>query len=108
MAVYFWTASEEFLTYDIDVVMDVPEELAKRLAELGFARVPDGLHWTLEGTDIFLEAPSSRLDADAVVSEYPPKRTRRPKPSPSSSGGAKSSRRIYHSLYGRDAGAQAE
>jgi hypothetical protein len=75
MAVYFWTASEEFLTYDIDVVMDVPEELAKRLAELGFARVPDGLHWTLEGTDIFLEAPSSRLDADAVVSEYPPKRT---------------------------------
>jgi hypothetical protein len=69
MAVYFWTASDEFLTYDIDVVMEVPDELSKRLAELGFQRAAGGRHWTLEGTDIFLEAPSSQLDADAVVSE---------------------------------------
>jgi hypothetical protein len=69
MAVYFWTASDEFLTYDIDVVMEVPDELSERLAELGFLGTAGGRHWTLEGTDIFLEAPSSRLDADAVVSE---------------------------------------
>jgi len=69
MAVYFWTESDEFVTYDIDVVMRVPHELATRLAELGFVRATDGRHWTLEGTDILLEAPSSRLDSDATVSE---------------------------------------
>jgi hypothetical protein len=58
MAVYFWTASEEFVTYDIDVVMEVPDELAA-----------DGRHWLLEDTEIFLEAPSSYVDADAVVAK---------------------------------------
>lgn len=69
MAVYFWTESDAFVTYDIDVVMEVPEALNGKLAELGFVRAPDGRHWMLEGTDIFLEAPSSRLDPDAVVAE---------------------------------------
>lgn len=69
MAAYFWTATDELMTYDIDVVMDVPDELAERLAELGFDRSPDGRHWFLEGTDVFLEAPSARLDADAVITE---------------------------------------
>jgi hypothetical protein len=69
MAVYFWTANDEFLTYDIDVVMEVPGELAEKLTELGFARTEDGRHWRLTGTDIFLEAPSAYLDADAVVAE---------------------------------------
>lgn len=69
MAAYFWTATDEFMTYDIDVVMDVPDELAEKLAELGFERAPDGRHWFLEGTNVFLEAPSSRLDADAVITE---------------------------------------
>ncbi|HEX4805716.1 MAG TPA: hypothetical protein VFU94_07435 [Conexibacter sp.] len=67
VAVYFWTASDEFLTRDIDVVMEVPEQLADRLAQLGFVRTKDGRHWTLEGTDVFLEAPSARLDRGAVV-----------------------------------------
>ena len=69
MAVYFWTATDEFTTYDIDVVMDVPDELAGKLAELGFVRTSDGRHWTLEGTEVFLEAPSSKLDEGAVVAE---------------------------------------
>jgi hypothetical protein len=69
MAVYFWTESDAFVTYDIDVVMEVPDALDSKLAELGFVRAADGRHWMLEGTDIFLEAPSSRLDADAVVAE---------------------------------------
>lgn len=69
MAAYFWTATDEFLTYDIDVVMDVPDELGEKLTELGFDRAPDGRHWFLEGTDVFLEAPSSKLDADAVITE---------------------------------------
>jgi hypothetical protein len=69
MAVYFWTASDEFLTYDIDVVMEVPEALAAKLIELGFNRAKNGRHWLLEGTEIMLEAPSSQLDTDAVVAE---------------------------------------
>ncbi len=69
MAVYFWTASEEFLTYDIDVVMEVPDELAAKLAELGFVPATDRRHWVLEGTDVLLEAPSAYLDADALVAE---------------------------------------
>lgn len=36
---------------------------------MGFGRTPDGRHWVLEGTDVLLEAPSSRLDADAVIME---------------------------------------
>jgi hypothetical protein len=67
VAVYFWTASDEFLTRDIDVVMEVPEPLADRLAQLGFVRAVDGRHWTLEGTDVFLEAPGARLDRGTVV-----------------------------------------
>lgn len=69
MAVYFWTESDAFVTYDIDVVMEVPDALDSKLAELGFVRTSDGRHWMLEGTDIFLEAPSSRLDSDAIVAE---------------------------------------
>jgi hypothetical protein len=69
MAVYFWTASHAFLTYDIDVVMEIPELLGTKLAELGFAKTADGRHWALEGTDVFLEAPSSHLDDDALVIE---------------------------------------
>lgn len=49
MAVYFWTASDAFLTFDIDVVMEVPERLANALVQLGFTRAADGRHWTLEG-----------------------------------------------------------
>jgi hypothetical protein len=71
MAVYFWTERDEFTTHDIDVVMEVPDALARRLAELGFVRAADGRHWTLEGTDILLEAPSSQLDSDVRVSEIP-------------------------------------
>jgi hypothetical protein len=69
VAVYFWTASDEFLTRDIDVVMEVPDQLAGLLAQLGFVRTKDGRHWRLEGTDVFLEAPSARLDRGAVVAE---------------------------------------
>jgi hypothetical protein len=58
MAVYFWTASDEFLTYDIDVVMEAPDELAAKLAELGFARASDGRHWILEGTEVLLRRPA--------------------------------------------------
>jgi hypothetical protein len=69
MAVYFWTASEKFLTHDIDVVMETPDILARRLGELGFVRAANRRHWTLPGTDIYLEAPSSHLDANATVTE---------------------------------------
>lgn len=77
VAVYFWTASDEFLTRDIDVVMEVPEQLAERLAQLGFVRARDGRHWTLSETDVFLEAPSAHLDRGAVVAtvELPSGRT---------------------------------
>ncbi len=78
VAVYFWTASDEFPTYDIDVVMEVPKQLADVLAQIGFARTPDGRHWLLEGTGVFfLEAPSARLDDDALVTkvELPSGRT---------------------------------
>ncbi len=77
VAVYFWTASDEFLTRDIDVVMEVPDRLAARLAELGFVRAVDGRHWILEGTDVLLEAPSARLDDGALVAkvELPSGRT---------------------------------
>jgi hypothetical protein len=69
MAVYFWTASDAFFTYDIDIVMDVSEEFGQTLATLGFERATDGRHWALEGTEVFLEAPSARLDDDAVVTQ---------------------------------------
>ncbi|MFI5008950.1 MAG: hypothetical protein ACHQDY_01600 [Solirubrobacterales bacterium] len=69
MAVYFWVESEAFLTYDIDVVMEVPAELAAKLAELGFVRMPNGRHWELPGTEVFLEAPGANLDSGAVVTE---------------------------------------
>jgi hypothetical protein len=67
MAVYFWTEDDAFLTYDIDVVMAVPDQLAAILAQLGFRRSSDGRHWELEGTSVLLEAPSADLDADAHV-----------------------------------------
>ncbi|HEY1457943.1 MAG TPA: hypothetical protein VGF15_05455 [Solirubrobacteraceae bacterium] len=67
MAVYFWVESEEFLTYDIDVVMEVTVELVAKLAQLGFVRAPDGRHWELPGTGIFFEAPSANLDPDVTV-----------------------------------------
>jgi hypothetical protein len=67
MAVYFWTASDAFLTHDIDVVMEVPQQFEAVLADLGFRRTTDGRHWQLEGTDVFLEAPSAHLDEDATV-----------------------------------------
>jgi hypothetical protein len=69
MAVYFWVESEAFLTYDIDVVMEVPAELDTKLAELGFVRAPDSRHWELPGTEVFFEAPSANLDPDVVVAE---------------------------------------
>lgn len=69
MAVYFWVESEAFLTYDIDVVMEVPAELAAKLAELGFVRMPNGRHWELPGTEVFLEAPGAHLDSGAVAAE---------------------------------------
>jgi len=69
MAVYFWTAREEFVTYDIDVVMEVPRELDVHLIALGFSRVADGRHWRLEGTDVLLEAPGAAVDRDAVIAE---------------------------------------
>ncbi len=69
MAVYFWTESDEFLTYDIDVVMAVPDPLAAILAQLGFTRTNDGRHWELEGTKVLLEAPSADLDIGARITE---------------------------------------
>src|SRR5829696_5426345 len=69
MAVYFWTARDEFLTYDIDVVMEVPDELDAKLTELGFARITDGRHWRFEDSEVLLEAPSAQLDRDATVVE---------------------------------------
>jgi hypothetical protein len=69
MAVYFWTESNAFVTYDIDVVMAVPDQLAASLAQLGFTRSADGRHWELEGTKVLLEAPSAALDAGAHVTE---------------------------------------
>jgi hypothetical protein len=67
MAVFFWTTGDAFVTYDIDVVMAVPEQLASILAQLGFTRSSNGRHWKLEGTSVLLEAPSADLDADAHV-----------------------------------------
>jgi len=67
MAVYFWTEGDAFTTYDIDVVMAVPEQLAEILAQLGFVRSKDGRHWELPGTDVLLEAPSAGLDAGVQV-----------------------------------------
>lgn len=67
MAVYFWTEGDAFATYDIDVVMAVPEQLAEILARLGFARSRDGRHWELPGTEVLLEAPSADLDTSAQV-----------------------------------------
>jgi hypothetical protein len=69
MAVYFWTAREEFVTYDIDVLMEVPRELDEHLTALGFSRVADGRHWRLEGTDVLLEAPGAEVDRDATIAE---------------------------------------
>lgn len=69
MAVYFWTADEAFVTHDIDVVMAVPEALEAALSELGFERSSDRRHWRLRGSEIFIEAPSTELDRDAVVTE---------------------------------------
>ncbi|MFY9580134.1 MAG: hypothetical protein WAQ33_12500 [Gaiellaceae bacterium] len=69
MAVYFWTESDEFLTYDIDVVMAVPDQLALILAQLGFTRSKDGRHWELEGTKVLLEAPGASLDVGAHVTQ---------------------------------------
>lgn len=69
MAVYFWTADEAFVTQDIDVLMAVPERLAAALAQLGFEKSRDGRHWHLSGTDIFLEAPGTDLERDALVTE---------------------------------------
>ncbi|HEY7892355.1 MAG TPA: hypothetical protein VIC05_09130 [Solirubrobacteraceae bacterium] len=68
MAVYFWTENEAFLSHDIDVIMEVPDSLARTFAELGFAR-GDARHWELPGSNVFLEAPSADLDQGAVVVE---------------------------------------
>ena len=67
MAVYFWTEGDAFATYDIDVVMAVPEQLAAILAQLGFERSGDGRHWELPGTEVLLEVPGADLDAGAQV-----------------------------------------
>jgi hypothetical protein len=79
MAVYFWTEGDAFVTYDIDVVMAIPEQLAEILAQLGFARSRDGRHWELPDTEVLLEAPSADLDAGAQVAviELPSGRTAR-------------------------------
>lgn len=58
MAVYFWTASNKFVTYDIDVVMDVPDALARRLGELGFVRAADGRHWMLPDKEYSWRLPA--------------------------------------------------
>jgi hypothetical protein len=75
MAVYFWAARDEFLTYDVDIVMEVPVELDRRLTELGFVRTPDGRHWTLEladdlktgrmppGSDVLYEIARTAIEA---------------------------------------------
>ncbi len=65
----FWTGEYAFWTADIDVVMVVSDELHDRLAELGLERSPDGRHWELPGTEVFVEAPSSALDPEARVKE---------------------------------------
>lgn len=69
MAVYFWTADEAFVTHDIDVVMPVTSRLDAMLADLGFENSPDGRHWRLARTDVFVEAPSAELERDALVTE---------------------------------------
>jgi hypothetical protein len=69
MAVYFWTEEEAFVTEDIDVVMEIPDQLVTLLAEVGFERAKDGRHWIVPDTDILLEAPGSHLDDDAVTTE---------------------------------------
>jgi len=69
MAVYFWTADEAFVTYDIDVVMAVTDRLRATLADLGFEMSRDRRHWRLAGSEVFLEAPSADLDTDAVITE---------------------------------------
>lgn len=79
MAVYFWTERDEFVTHDVDVAMPIPGKLATRLVELGFVRGPDGRHWSLEGTDILLEAPTSHLDSDAEFFEVKLRSGRRAK-----------------------------
>jgi hypothetical protein len=79
MAVYFWTEGDAFATYDIDVVMAVPETLAEILAQLGFVRSKDGRHWELPGTEVLLEAPSTDLDdgVQVAVVRLPSGRTAR-------------------------------
>jgi uncharacterized protein YuzE len=57
MAVYFWTASEEFVTYDIDVVMEVPDELAAiTIAGISF----DHHHYDERGDVLYLNVGEPR------------------------------------------------
>lgn len=67
MAVYFWTATDAFLTNDIDVVVPTEGAFTQALTTLGFERTRDRRHWVLPGTEVLIEAPSSTLDDDAIV-----------------------------------------
>jgi hypothetical protein len=68
-AVYFWTATDAFLTSDIDVVMETPPGVLAALEALGFERLGNGRHWHLTGSEVLLEAPASRLDEGTEVTE---------------------------------------
>jgi hypothetical protein len=81
VAVLWWTARPEFATADVDlillavpndvgvVVTDVTGTFADAIERLGFVRAKNRRHWELPGTDVFLEAPGSALDAGAEVVE---------------------------------------
>jgi hypothetical protein len=59
VAVELWTYGE-YATGDIDLVMPYLPEIDERMASLGFER--EGRHWTLPGSDVFVEAPGSALE----------------------------------------------
>jgi hypothetical protein len=65
MAVFYFTGEEQFTTVDVDVVMPSDAGLEEAMADLGFVR--HNRHWTVPGSDVFIEAPSAALDPSAEV-----------------------------------------
>ena len=66
-AVRFWTGAPEFVTHDIDLVMDEPPEADDILVTLGFERQSDGRHWRVPESPVFLELPDRQLEPEGAV-----------------------------------------
>lgn len=67
MAVRLWSGVAEFVTRDIDLVMDEPPAAEGVLRDLGLVLSPNGRHWELPDTDVFVEMPSRHLPDGAEV-----------------------------------------